>query len=125
MAGKSNRAGLRPYTTQIVITGLMATAPMIASPAPAAEIDSEHLFGFTEGSDIGKAGDKELEVEGGGRLGKRNGSYSAIGGGVEANSPSPTTSVCPPVCTLHTSIFPMFPASRTAGRSPMRQSRWK
>ena len=41
------------------------------------------MFGFTEGSDIGKAGDKELEVEGGGRLGKRNGAYSAVGGGVE------------------------------------------
>ena len=30
--------------------------------AKAADIDTEHLFGFTEGSDIGEAGEKELEV---------------------------------------------------------------
>ena len=28
-----------------------------------AAVDNEHLFGFTEGTDIGAAGEKEMEVE--------------------------------------------------------------
>jgi hypothetical protein len=43
-----------------------------------AELDSEHLFGFTEGADIGMAGEKELEQETTGRLGKRGGSFRAF-----------------------------------------------
>jgi len=46
--------------------------------ATANEIDSEHLFGFTEGSDIGARGDKELELSGHGRFGARGGRYSAV-----------------------------------------------
>jgi len=42
-----------------------------------AEIDSEHIFGITEGSDIGDAGETEVEVEPFGRFGKRGGSYAA------------------------------------------------
>ena len=41
------------------------------------EIDSEHIFGFTESSDIGDAGEKEAEVEPFGRFGKRRGAYAA------------------------------------------------
>jgi hypothetical protein len=41
-------------------------------------IDTEHVFGFTEGSDVGEKGEKELESETTGRLGKRFGTYRAI-----------------------------------------------
>ena len=41
------------------------------------EVDTEHIFGFTEGSDLGKAGDKEAELEPLLRIGKRSGSYFA------------------------------------------------
>ena len=41
------------------------------------DVDSEHIFGFTEGSDIGDKGDKEAEVENFGRFGKRTGFYAA------------------------------------------------
>src|SRR5437588_11583452 len=41
------------------------------------EIDSEHIFGITEGSDVGDAGETEAEVEPFGRFGKRGGSYAA------------------------------------------------
>jgi len=41
------------------------------------DIDSEHIFGITEGSDIGEAGESEAEVEPFGRFGKRGGSYAA------------------------------------------------
>ncbi|MBI3434215.1 MAG: hypothetical protein HY056_03930 [Proteobacteria bacterium] len=46
--------------------------------ARGAGIDSEHLFGFTEGSDIGEKGEKELELEAFGRFGKRRGTYAAV-----------------------------------------------
>lgn len=42
------------------------------------EVDSEHLFGFTEGSDIGAVGEKELEQETTGRLGKRRTAFRAF-----------------------------------------------
>lgn len=41
------------------------------------DVDTEHIFGFTEGSDIGDAGEKEAEVETFGRFGKRTGLYAA------------------------------------------------
>jgi hypothetical protein len=48
------------------------------SPVRASDVDSEHLFGFTEGADIGKAGDREAETETIGRFGKSGGSYAAL-----------------------------------------------
>ncbi|MBV8922141.1 MAG: hypothetical protein JOZ76_29405 [Bradyrhizobium sp.] len=46
--------------------------------ARASDADSEHLFGFTEGADIGKAGEHEAESETIGRFGKSAGSYAAV-----------------------------------------------
>src|SRR4051794_17940836 len=39
--------------------------------------DTEHIFGFTEGADIGKVNDKEFEKETSARFGKRMGFYAA------------------------------------------------
>ena len=50
----------------------------------AGEVDTEHMFGFTEGSDIGEAGEKELETDSTGRFGKFDGSYNAIATALEA-----------------------------------------
>jgi len=41
-------------------------------------IDTEHIFGFVEGGDIGEPGDIELEKETGARFGKRAGAYAAV-----------------------------------------------
>jgi hypothetical protein len=41
------------------------------------EVDSEHLFGFTEGSDIGNKGEVEGEVLSESGFGKRSGAYAA------------------------------------------------
>ncbi|MGZ9272916.1 MAG: hypothetical protein ACXW6T_27655 [Candidatus Binatia bacterium] len=41
------------------------------------EIDSEHIFGFTHGTDIGKKGELELEIEPVAAIGKRFGTYFA------------------------------------------------
>ena len=52
--------------------------PMFATALPAsADVDSEHLFGFTEGTDIGTPFQLEGEVELVGRLGRATGNYSA------------------------------------------------
>jgi hypothetical protein len=48
------------------------------------EVDTEHLFGFTQGSDIGKKGERELEADSTGRFGRRDGSYSALSTAFEA-----------------------------------------
>jgi hypothetical protein len=48
------------------------------------EVDTEHMFGFTEGSDIGEAGEKELEADSTGRFGKFGGSYNTIATALEA-----------------------------------------
>ncbi len=42
------------------------------------KIDTEHLFGFVTGTDIGEVGDREIEIETSGRLRKRTGSYNAL-----------------------------------------------
>jgi hypothetical protein len=41
-------------------------------------IDTEQLFGFLIGTDVGDVGDKEIQTETSGRFGKRTGSYSAL-----------------------------------------------
>ncbi|SEN81253.1 hypothetical protein SAMN02799625_01924 [Methylobacterium sp. UNC300MFChir4.1] len=55
-----------------------ALGPALAQSLPTAaenltpgDLDSEHLFGFTEGSDLGVPGEAELEWETSGRLGRR------------------------------------------------------
>ena len=53
---------------------IVAVMPMIAY----AEIDTEHLFGFLTGTDVGKVGEKEIESETTSQFGKRTGSYSAL-----------------------------------------------
>jgi hypothetical protein len=44
--------------------------------AKAADVDTEHLFGFTEGSDIGEAGERELESDSTFRSGKTTGAFN-------------------------------------------------
>ncbi len=49
------RSGLLP----IVLTAWLMTI----GTAHASDVDSEHLFGFTEGADIGKKGEREAETD--------------------------------------------------------------
>jgi hypothetical protein len=42
------------------------------------EIDTEHLFGFNIGTDVGEVGDRELESQLDGAFGKRTGAYTAL-----------------------------------------------
>jgi hypothetical protein len=52
----------------------------IPTPARAEVIDTEHLFGFTIGSDVGEVGEKELEGSLTGRFSKSTGTYDAGSG---------------------------------------------
>ncbi|WP_338122557.1 hypothetical protein [Bradyrhizobium yuanmingense] len=59
-----------------------APAPVVSKltgglPSAHSEIDTEHIFGFSMGSDIGKPGEMEIEFENVGAFGKRSGTYAA------------------------------------------------
>jgi hypothetical protein len=69
----------------------MMIALAVAVPAAAAkkdsktqDVDTEDLFGFTQGSDIGDKDEKEAESETTGRFGKRDGAYAALSQRFEA-----------------------------------------
>src|SRR6266568_6662339 len=59
----------------LIVTAIVALGSIVAR---ADAIDTEHLFGFTIGTDIGEVGEKEFESNTLSRLGKRAGSYSAL-----------------------------------------------
>ena len=44
--------------------------------AKAAEVDTEHLFGFVEGADIGSKGEKEFLIDSNVRAGKSSGTFA-------------------------------------------------
>jgi hypothetical protein len=54
----------------------LAVTLIALTPARASDVDSEHLFGFTEGADIGEAGEREAETETIGRFGRAEGTYA-------------------------------------------------
>jgi hypothetical protein len=56
---------------------LLLVLSMISTGARTATIETEHLFGFTIGSDVGEVGERELEGSVTGRFAKRTGSYNA------------------------------------------------
>jgi hypothetical protein len=66
--------------------GLMIVAALLAATAPAhaSDVDTEHLFGFSEGADIGKKGERELESEAIARGGKAAGHYGTLTESLEA-----------------------------------------
>jgi hypothetical protein len=68
---------------------IILLCPLLALSARnvrAEDVDTEHLFGFTVGSDVGKLGEKEAESETVGGFGKRAGSYAAISSRLEAKT---------------------------------------
>src|SRR5689334_20755297 len=85
---KAPRGALSRAILLIVLAVLVATSSARGDPGKradkAGEVDTEHMFGFTEGSDIGEAGEKELETDSTGRFGKVNGSYNTVATALEA-----------------------------------------
>jgi hypothetical protein len=65
-------------SARFATVGALALFLLFPQPSPAAKIDTEHLFAFTIGTDTGELGEKEIEGQTDGRLGKREGSYTAL-----------------------------------------------
>jgi hypothetical protein len=80
------QGGLPPISVAAIGLVLLmligTTGPALGEPrkngGKADEVDTEHMFGFITGTDIGEVGEKELESETTGGLGKRTGSYTAL-----------------------------------------------
>jgi hypothetical protein len=80
----------------------LAALALVPAMARAQAIETEHLFGFTIGSDVGEVGEREFEGSVTGRFSKRNGTYG-VGSG--------TTSVeFVPLANLRTEFTAAFNA---------------
>jgi hypothetical protein len=78
MLAAADRVSILLFAVTLV-TGLSG-----ANGARAGAIETEHLFGFTTGADVGSVGERELESEITSRLGKAAGSYNALSQTYEA-----------------------------------------
>ena len=57
----------------------MSLAALLPACVHAEGIDTEHLFGFMIGADVGNVGEREFQSETTGRFGKNGGRYRAVG----------------------------------------------
>jgi hypothetical protein len=69
-----------PKRSRTAISCLSLALAFIPASARAETIETEHLFGFTIGSDVGEVGERELEGTVTGRFSKRTGTYDAGSG---------------------------------------------
>jgi hypothetical protein len=58
---------------------ILCFAALLPAPALAEGIDTEHLFGFLIGTDVGNVGEREFQSQTTGRFSKNGGSYRAVG----------------------------------------------
>lgn len=63
---------------------LLLALLLVPADTRAEPIETEHLFGFTIGSDVGDVGDREIEGSVTGRFSKRTGTYDAGSGTMSA-----------------------------------------
>ncbi|HEX5510006.1 MAG TPA: hypothetical protein VFX37_16010 [Pseudolabrys sp.] len=68
---------MKPPAQFIGLTILCLSLSAVCS-VRAAEFDTEHLFAFSVGTDVGDPGEKEIEAAVGGRFGKSSGTFSAL-----------------------------------------------
>src|SRR5262249_40798776 len=82
---QGGREPIAAHLKRTIIAAVIALCVTAWSlPAQAQRIDTEHLFGFMIGTDVGELGDKEIEAETVARWGKRPGSYFAAAPALEA-----------------------------------------
>src|ERR1700712_1955641 len=67
---------IRSKTCRAVFVALSVLLP---GSVFAEGIDTEHLYGFMTGTDIGNVGEREFQTQTGGRFAKNGGNYRAIG----------------------------------------------
>ena len=56
----------------------LASLGQVTTPDPYHELETKHIFGFTEGADIGAEGEKSIEFETTTASGLRCGTYAAL-----------------------------------------------
>lgn len=86
------------------LIALLTAATALLPPPARADVDTEHMFGFTEGTDIGAAGQPEGEVETIGRYGGSAGSYGALSATASLKYPLTDSFRLAPGITFHFDI---------------------
>ena len=66
------------FGTAAFRTAILCFSAAVPACVHAEEIDTEHLFGFTLGTDVGNVGEREFQSQATGRFSKTAGSYQAI-----------------------------------------------
>jgi hypothetical protein len=61
-----------------VLAAILCLPTLVPACIHAEEIDTEHLFGFTIGTDIGSTGEREFQSQTTGRFSKTGGNYRAV-----------------------------------------------
>jgi hypothetical protein len=84
MAGVTVSKRLVAQTRRAAKACLMLALAIIPTASHTEPIDTEHLFGFTIGSDVGEVGDREIEGSATGRFAKQAGTYNAASGTLSA-----------------------------------------
>jgi hypothetical protein len=86
-------SGFRKFGTPLWAALILLAGLGAAGSAPADhrkhadktdEVDTEHMFGFPEGSDIGEKGETEFETDSTGRFGRLDGYYNNAATALEA-----------------------------------------
>lgn len=72
------------WAKRAVKSSLLLVLATLSVEAGAAPLETEHLFGFTIGTDIGDVGDREIEGSITDRFAKQAGSYHAVSGTLSA-----------------------------------------
>jgi hypothetical protein len=68
-----------PAITKAFQTATLCLLAMAATGVRAGDIDTEHLFGFMIGTDIGNVGEREFQSQTTGRFSRDAGTYRAVG----------------------------------------------
>jgi hypothetical protein len=84
MAGLMASTGFVSAAKRAAQSCLMLALAIIPTDGRTEKIDTEHLFGFTLGSDVGEVGEREIEGTVTGRFAKRTGAYHAAYGTLSA-----------------------------------------
>jgi hypothetical protein len=66
------------FTPSGLRTAILCLSTLVPACVHAEEIDTEHIFGFLIGTDVGNAGEREFQSRTTGRFSKTEGTYRAI-----------------------------------------------
>jgi hypothetical protein len=109
-----------PIDAKAVWAAIVCFSALLPTCADAQGIDTEHLFGFMIGTDVGSVGEREFQIQTTGRFSKGSGHYRAIGQELELEFV--------PVKNFRIEIgsaFALHDINGVAGLEDRRQSAWQ